>query len=121
MVRYAERISNHSLFEYVSPTVETRAAGLEAASFVRGEQSRALFAILVNVFPDGLSNNDLSRLSGFKINAVTARMKELRCVEIGASRDFLIESWTKKPDSLTGVLNVVWRVNPAYFTPSNEV
>jgi hypothetical protein len=80
-----------------------------------------LFSLLVKAYPDGLSNNELHRLSGIPINAVTARIVELRRVEIGVSKENLIIPLLKRDDSITGVSNVVWAVNPSYFEPSRKV
>ena len=102
------------------PTKETRAHGLEAAQLVSGEQASTLFRILVQSFPDGLSNNDLARISRFRINVVTARIMELRRVEL-SNGELLIVPFSKKKDPISGVFNVVWRVNPSYFEPSRKV
>jgi len=96
-------------------TGETRSEGFEAAALVIGEQAQKLFNLLKEAYPDGLSNNELSRKSGVRINAVCARIMELRCVEIG-NHENLVEPLVKRADNITGVANVVWRVNPSYFT-----
>jgi len=114
MISYACQVQNRSLSEFFVPTVATRAAGLDASEFVKGDQAALLFRLLVERFPDGLSNNDLSRLSGIKISSVTARIMELRQHDV-------VEPYVTRSDSVTGVANVVWRVNPTYFKPSTKI
>lgn len=90
------------------------------SSGVAETQLRQLFKILVEVWPESRSNNELARLTGLRINAVTARMIELRRLELGPGI-FLIEGAEPKRDDVTHVLNAQWRVNPFYFSPSRRV
>lgn len=113
-------MSDETLLRYFdAPTVETRRAGFIAADAVRGAQAQKLFSLLVQS-PDGLSNNELSRQAGIRICAVTARMVELRRVEL-PNGGLLIEASERRRDRISGVVNVVWRVNPEYFVPSKGV
>lgn len=131
MASYGDMVKNHSLNDFdetqpIAPTTteETRAAGLEASELVAGDQAIALFHYLVQARNNewgGLTNNELCRMSGFKINAVTARIVDLRRVEIGVSRDCLVEAHGSKTDAITGVSNIVWRVNPIYFDTMRRV
>lgn len=114
-------IAQRRISEY-SIVVDTRLQGLqEAVTSGRAEtQAQRLFALLIEAGAAGMTNNELVRRSGFPINAVTARMVELRRVELSGG-ELLVESFGMAEDPVTGMPNAVWRINPAYFEPSRRL
>lgn len=121
-MKYQEMIKNRQLCEFVDEPKDRliRASSVEAYrklmdSGAAETQARKIFELLLQE-PRGLTYNDLERLTGLRINAICGRMAELRKIEL-ANDELLITSDETRADPLTGVENMVWKINPAYHAP----
>lgn len=76
-------------------------------------QAQHILGLLVGVFPDGLTNQEIEQLSGVRINAVCGRVNELRKLQFAPGK-LLVMLHGTKTNPITGVQNIVWTVNPEY-------
>lgn len=121
-MKYAEMIQNHKIDEFINDAPKNsyqniRDSSLEAfarihADGTAGTQAAKIFALLKK-HKKGLTYNEIQRLTGLKINAICGRMAELRRIEL-TNGEILVTSDETRQDQVTGVTNMIWKLNPAY-------
>lgn len=121
-MKYVEMIQNHKIDEFINEDPKNSYQNIRESSreaFARihadgtaGTQATKIFELLKR-HEEGLTYNEIQRLTNLKINAICGRMAELRRIEL-TNGELLVTSDETRQDEVTGVTNMIWKLNPAY-------
>jgi len=99
-------------------TIITRNESYAAIDLLISQQQQVILRLLVQ-HPDGLSNQEIERLSGLRISSVCGRMAELRKVLLVNDEPLIISAEPiVRIDECTGKSVAVFRLNPKWERPS---
>jgi hypothetical protein len=83
---------------------------------VRETQAQRVFKLLLH-YAEGLTIEELSKLSKLRVNAVCGRLADLRKIELFGGGNLVVDSGVRL-NVVTRVNNLVWVINPEYFNLS---
>jgi hypothetical protein len=123
LTAFLEGKTHTSTSEPSSPPVRIHETSREAYHKIikdgtANTQAGTIFSLLLR-HPEGLTNNEIRRHTSIQINAVTARIVELRKIEL-ANGENLVTTEIQRRDNITGMRNAVWKINPAYHHPRGK-